>query len=80
MKSILGILLIVAGLMLGCYVGIWWSFVGGIVDVITGIRAVDLDALKIAFGIAKVMFAGFIGYISALVLVIPGAVMIKLDE
>lgn len=41
--------------------GCWVCFIGGIVDVIEEIRADELEALKIAIGIAKVMFAGFIG-------------------
>lgn len=61
MKQILGIVLIIGGGFLALYIGGWVFFVGGIVDVIEQIRAPELEAVAVAVGIAKVIFAGFTG-------------------
>ena len=72
MKAILGVLMIIAGVAFGVYAGLWWAFIGGIVDVISAIRAPELVAMNIAIGVAKVMFAGVIGGVCGLVAVAPG--------
>lgn len=76
-QLILGVILCIAGVALGLYAGLWWAFIGGIVDVITEIRAPELSAMNVAIGIAKVLCAGVIGGLSALLLLTPGAAMIK---
>lgn len=77
MRSVLGFLMIGVGVVCGVYVGVWWAFIGGIVDVIASIRAEELVAMNVAIGIAKSMFAGVIGFGSAVILVIPGVAMLK---
>ena len=71
-KKIAGLLLIVAGVGIGVYAGLVWAFIGGIVDVIQSVRAVDLDATAVVFGVLKILFAGFIGDVSAFIFVFPG--------
>ena len=77
MKMILGLVLMVAGIALGLYAGLWWAFIGGIVDVIQEIRAPDLNAMNVAIGIAKVLFAGLIGWLAAAVALLPGYALVK---
>jgi len=77
MKAGIGLLLMVAGIVLGLWAGVWWAFIGGIVDIIQQVRAPELSALTIAVGVAKIVFAGAIGAFSAMLLVIPGYVMLK---
>jgi hypothetical protein len=72
MQAILGIFMMVVGVAFGIYAGFWWAFIGGIVDVISAIRAPDLVAMDVAIGVAKVMFAGAIGGICGIVVVLPG--------
>jgi len=72
MKKIFGIFLVVSGVLFGVWAGIWWAFIGGIVDVVNEIKAVDTSAVNIAIGIAKVFFAVPIGYAAAAVAVLPG--------
>jgi hypothetical protein len=72
MKAAVGIALMIAGVASGVYLGLWWAFIGGIVDVISEIRSPDLNALNVAIGVAKVFFAGAIGWFSALVGIVPG--------
>lgn len=76
-KLIIGLLLVVGGIASGLYVGLWLCFIGGIVDVIQQIRADELVALTVAIGVAKVLFAGIAGWVSALLFIAPGAALIK---
>lgn len=73
---ILGVLLILAGIALGLYVGVWLLFIGGIVGLITVVtdiaNGLGVDGVLIGISIVKMMFASFIGYLSALILVVPG--------
>jgi len=77
MKLVLGILMCVAGIALGLYVGLWWAFIGGIVDVIQAVRAPNLDAMNIGIGVAKIVLAGLSGTLCAIALVIPGLSLIN---
>lgn len=72
MNGIIGLLMVVAGVVFGLWAGVWWAFIGGIVDVVEQVRAPELSALAVAIGVAKVFFAGAIGYLSFVVLAIPG--------
>lgn len=72
MKKLIGVLSIVCGIAFGAYVGGWLCFIGGIVQVIEQIRAVTLVPLEVAFGIAKVIFAGVAFGLTAMCFIIPG--------
>ena len=76
-KLILGALLFLFGIFAGLYVGLWWAFIGGIIQVIQGVVASPLDAVNIAYGIVKVMFAGVLGYLSAIACILPSLVLIS---
>jgi hypothetical protein len=76
-KMVGGTVLCIIGIAAGLYFGLWWAFIGGIIDVITEIRAPELSVMGVAIGIAKVLFAGFIGGISALLFLAPGVAMIR---
>ena len=71
-NEIIGLIMCITGALLGLYVGVWVCFIGGIVDVITQVRAEHLSAVGVAIGIAKVMFAALGGWLSAILLIIPG--------
>ena len=77
MKLVIGIFMCVSGAAIGLYAGLWWAFIGGIVDVVTEVRAEEMEVLNIAIGIAKVIFAQAIGIFSALILVAPGYALIN---
>lgn len=68
MKKILGILIIIATIILGAYVGIWVMLVGGIIQIVNSINPVN--GMGIAIGIIKILFceiAGLIPYIGVIV-------------
>lgn len=77
MKAVIGILLILAGIALGLYAGLWWAFIGGIVQIIDSIKATPTPAMDVALGIVRIMFAGAIGVFSGMVLLLPGVAMLK---
>lgn len=78
MKLIIGLGMILAGIILGLYIGIWICFIGGTVDIIEQIQASKLNAMAIAIGITKVFFAGLFGWLSGTVLVLIGCyILIK---
>lgn len=79
MSRILGILLILSGIALGLYVGVWLCFVGGIVDLVEVVKYANYEALKIGWGVAKIMFAGLFGGLSAYFLIIPGWILVVKD-
>ncbi len=72
-----GVLLVLAGIASGLYAGVWFAFIGGIVDVITAVKADVTVPLDVAIGVAKIMFAGLIGWLSAACLVIPGVALVN---
>lgn len=75
--AITGLLLMAAGIIFGAWAGIWWAFIGGIIDVIAAVKAPDLIPMDLAIGIAKVIFAAPIGWLSVLFAAAPGYAMLK---
>jgi uncharacterized membrane protein len=80
MKTLIGLLLILAGIALGLYVGIWLCFIGGIVDVINAIKTTPVPALQVAVGVAKVIFSGFLGQLSFWLSAVVGLAFIQSDN
>jgi len=81
MKTILGIAMIIAGIVLGLYVGLWLMFIGGIaglINVVVGaVAGHGISGMVVAIDVVKIMFAGLTGWLSAFVLIIPGFAMLK---
>lgn len=72
MKAIIGLLMILGGLALGAYVGLWLMFVGGIIQVIEAVQVTPVNASGIAWGIVRIVFASAAGWLSAWLLILPG--------
>jgi hypothetical protein len=79
MKLAFGLLLILVGVALGLYAGLWWAFIGGIIQIIEAVKATPVPAMDVALGIARIVFAGLIGVVSAMALILPGAAMAASD-
>jgi hypothetical protein len=75
MREALGVVMVVVGIALGLYAGLWWAFIGGIVSIVEAVKATPVEAMGIALGIVRIMFAGLIGVVSAMLLVVPGAAL-----
>jgi hypothetical protein len=50
MRIIFGILLILGGIALGLWLGVWVCFIGGIVQIVRSCQAHPVSGLGIAFG------------------------------
>lgn len=77
MKSILALLFIIGGVFLGLYVGLWWAFIGGIVDLIHQCHNPDVNALHIAYDVVRILFANLIGFGSAGICIFIGFAISK---
>lgn len=77
MRILFGLGMVLVGIFVGVYVGVWICFIGGIVDIVNEIKAPSVDAMNIAIGVAKIIFAQFAGGISAMLFVGPGIAIIK---
>lgn len=63
-KKIIGGLLIVIGIGLGLYLGLWVCFIGGIMGIATAIDNHTVTVSIIAWNSIKILFSGLIGVIS----------------
>jgi uncharacterized BrkB/YihY/UPF0761 family membrane protein len=61
MKGI-GCLLILLGIALGLYVGLWLLFIGGIVQIVEAVKADPVSSWGIAFGIVRIILAAPVGW------------------
>lgn len=75
MKGILGIVLIVLGIALGLYLGVWVMFIGGIIQIAKSVQP-EVIAMGIAWGVIKIMLAGLVGYGTALICIGIGKVLL----
>lgn len=74
-KGLIGFALIVCGIFLGLYVGGYVCLVGGVSDLIDVAKSDVTNSFDILKGVAKIFFAGFLGWVSALSFIIPGALL-----
>lgn len=79
MMKFLGVLLVLVGIALGAYVGIYLCLVGGIVSVINEVKKPVSDALPIVWGVVRVFLAGTIGWSIFYICVLPGIALIFED-
>ena len=77
MAAFIGVLLIIAGVLLGLYVGLYLCFYSGILQIINGFQANPISGNEIAMGVVKMMCFALTGAISAFVLISPGVAIIK---
>jgi len=78
MKKWIGIILIAIGAVVGLWVGVWFCFIGGIVNAINIIKAPGIaESLPVAVQIARVALAGLAGWVSAVIFVIPGVALLR---
>ena len=81
MRTFLGVMLMIAGLILGVYVGVWKCFILGIVGVIDAIRTPNtITSMQLAISIAKVLCAGFFGWCAGMIVMIPGWFLVVMDR
>ena len=75
--AIIGILLIVLGIGLGIYFGIFVLFIGGILEFAKSIM--PLNIMGIAWGIIKVLLSGLVGWGTFMVCTLIGSLLIAAE-
>lgn len=83
MKFALGIIGIIAGVVLGLYVGLWVCFIGGILGLIGAIQVLVTTGTilytVIGISVIKILLASFAGWVSAVILILPSFALIQSD-
>lgn len=64
-KTAIGIASMIIGLCVAAYVGLWLMFVGGIMQVIDGVKSDPVDGSDVAWGIVRIVFASPVSGIAA---------------
>lgn len=72
----LGGCVIIASVLGGLYVGLWLMFIGGIIQIIEGIKATPTESFDIAIGIVRILFAAFAGWGTGILGVALGSLII----
>lgn len=61
MKKIIRISLVIIGIVLGLYLGLWQMFIGGILAIARAIDGNNLTATLVAWNVVKILLASPIG-------------------
>lgn len=78
MKPIFGLMMVVLGIIVGCYIGIWICFIGGIAGLFNLIKNPEtVTGIAVGINVAKIVFAAISGYLSGAVLIIPGMYLLQ---
>ena len=80
MWQVLGVIIMALGVITGLWVALWWGWIGGIVQVVDGIKANPTDAMEIAIGIVRVLFANFVGAVVGWFIFACGAFVAHIGE
>ena len=56
-RNVIGWLLVAAGIVLMVWLALWVMFVGGIVQIVDGVKAMPTNGWDIAWGIVKIVFS-----------------------
>lgn len=73
MKRVIALCMCIIGVCVGLYAGVWLCFIGGIMDIIGQIKAVDASGLAVLWALIKIAIAGPVGVLCAFMLIGPGA-------
>lgn len=78
MMTLLGVLFVIAGAVLGMYVGIYKMIIVPIVALCVAISAGTVTTLLVASVVLKVLFAGTVGYLIFTIFYVIGYVLMSL--
>jgi hypothetical protein len=80
MKTLFGIIIILLAAAIGLYVGVYLMFIKGLIQAIEAAKATPIEATGLAFGVARVIFAAFTGWLSFLLGMLVGVGLIQSDK
>jgi len=76
-RNLLGLLLVIGGIILGLWLGVYIMFIGGIVQLINAVKATPVEAMGIAIGITRIIFAGLVGWVAGGLCIATGVSLMK---
>jgi hypothetical protein len=76
-RFVVGAVLLTLGLVVGLWAGLWWAFIGGIVQTIDAAKSMPTDQLGIAYGVVRIMCAPVVGWGAAMLFLVPGYLMVN---
>jgi uncharacterized membrane protein HdeD (DUF308 family) len=71
-----GVFLVIAGMAAAIYLGGYLMLIGGIVQIVEAVKMDDIPAASVAWGVARVLLAGFTAGICVLITFVPGAALL----
>lgn len=77
MKVLCGIVLVLLGLAVGLYVGLWLCLAGGIIQIVNALQVSPIDGTGIAVGVIRIICSSLAGGFAALVCLLPGMALLK---
>lgn len=77
MRTFIVIAIIIIGLVLAVYVGLWIMFIGGIVQIIESVKATPVEAMGIAVGFVRVILASFSAGLCIVASFVAGLLILK---
>ena len=80
MLKAIGVLLIIAGICLGLYVGFYLCIIGGIIQFVEGVKQTPVNSWDIAFGIVRFLVAGIAGWLTFIICTLIGAIFFAASE
>ena len=75
--QILGLLLVVGGIALGVWLGVFVMFIGGLAQIIQSFQSNPFNAIGIASGVARFFLSGLVGWMSFMVVGGIGVSLLK---
>lgn len=77
---VFGAMLVVLGLVSAIYFGLWVMFIGGIVQIVGGIKATPTDGWAIGWGVVRMLFASLTATVAMVAMTIPGWMIMRHGE
>jgi len=75
MRTFFGIVLIVTGIAVGLYLGVWVMFIGGITQILQSLNPVI--PVEVGVGVFRILAASLVGWFSFGILAGTGKMLIK---
>lgn len=77
MKTFLGGAVIILSIALGLWLGVWFMFVGGIVQMVEAIKATPIESMGVAIGIVRILGASFVGWVTVAIGISSGSAILN---
>jgi hypothetical protein len=65
-KEIIGLIVLVVGVLLAVYLGVWVMCIGGIVQLLEALKASPINAMGFACGLVRFLLARAVGWTTAM--------------